>query len=96
MRPLEGVVVSTGAEMLIRLKSGATVCIPQRRDLLLGDTCFILFDYTRLEVRDVWSEGEYYTLEESAGPELNEELPPDWELPHIWAILSEPGPDVSL
>jgi len=96
MRPLEGVVVSTGANLLIRLKSGAKVSIPRRRDLLLGDVCFILFDYTRLEVRDVWSESEYHALEESAGPECTVERPPDWESPSAWAEQSEPWPGVSL
>lgn len=69
MRPLRGVVIETGAKTTIRLNSGARLDIPGRRDLRLGDVCFVLFDYTRLEIRDVWTEEEYYTLEDCSGEE---------------------------
>ena len=96
MRPLEGVVVETGTNTVIRLQSGAKVSIPHRRDLLLGDTCYILFDYTRLEVRDVWSEDEYHFLEDVSGPEDRSEKPPEWELCQQWLDESDSVPVVSL
>lgn len=96
MRALEGVVIDRGVKLMVRLYSGARVRIPRQKDLRLGDTCYILFDYTRLEVRDVWSEEEYYNLEDVFGPENRDEHPPDLEEPHKWAMLSEPDPGVSL
>jgi len=96
MRPLEGVVIDRGVKLMVRLCTGARVCIPRQKDLRLGDTCYILFDYTRLEVRDVWSEEEYYTLEDVFGLEPKVETPPDTEEPWKWAKLSNPDPGVSL
>jgi hypothetical protein len=91
MRPLEGVIIGGSTKLLIRLRSGATVSIPRRNDLKLGDTCFVLFDYTRLEVRDVWSEEEYYALEDDGPcPVFEEEGPPDREEPYKWAMMSDP------
>jgi len=46
-------------------------------------------------VREIWTEDEY-NLEESFGPEPGIETPPDLEEPWMWAMLSEPVPDVSL
>jgi len=96
MSPLEGVVIDRGVKLMIRLSNGARVRIPRQKDLRLGDTCFVLFDYTRLEVRDVWSEEEYHNLEDVFGPEDREETPPDGEEPHRWAEMSNPVPGVSL
>ena len=96
MRPLKGVVISTGTELIVRLPSGATVSVPRRRDMLLGDVCYVLFDYTRLEVRDTWSEDEYYHLEDISGPEDRSEKPPSWEKCQRWLDESESGPVVSL
>ncbi len=77
MEPLRGVVIETGATTTIRLRSGARLDIPGRRDLRLGDVCFVLFDYTRLEIRDVWTEEEYYALEECSGDETQLPLLPE-------------------
>ena len=95
MRPLEGVVIDRGTGLTIRLKSGALVRIARRNDLLLGDTCYILFDYTQLEVRDVWTEDEYF-LQDDDGSELDFELPPDYEPAHKWAVEPEGRLVVSL
>ena len=96
MRPLEGVVVETGTDLVVRLQSGAKLGIPHRRDLLLGDTCYILFDYTRLEVYDVWSEDEYHNLEDVSGPEDRSEKQPAWEICQQWLDESDSAPVVSL
>ena len=95
MRPLEGVVIDRGAGLTIRLKSGALIRIARRNDLLLGDTCYVLYDYTQLEVYDVWTEDEYF-MQEDDGSELNFELPPDYEKPSKWAVEPEGRPVVSL
>ncbi len=84
MRPLEGVVIETGVVLVIRLKSRALVRVPEQKDLKLGDTCYILFDYTRLEVHMIWTEAEYDAEDNSSGEEFEYLLPPDWEEPHKW------------
>ena len=78
MKPLRGVVIETGATTTVRLNSGARLDIPGRRDLRLGDICFVLFDYTRLEIRDVWTEEEYYAQEECSGDESELPLLPEF------------------
>ena len=96
MRPLEGIIISRGVRLMIRLITGARVNIPRQKDLRLGDVVFVLFDYTRLEVRDVWTLEEYHNLEDVFGLEPKVETPPDLEEPHRWAEMSEPVPGVSL
>jgi hypothetical protein len=96
LRPLEGTVISTGAELVIRLMSGATIDVPHRPDLLPGDACYILFDYTRLCIYAVWSEDEYNDLGDWAGPEDRSEQPPSWEKQQRWLDESMAGPVVSL
>ena len=95
MRPLRGVVIDRSVKLVIRLSSGARVRVPRQKDLRLGDTCFILFDYTRLEVKGIWTEEEYHNLEDVFGPEDRAETPPDLEKPWKWAMLSNPVPGVS-
>lgn len=95
MRPLKGVVIKRSVMLTIHLSSGAKVRVPRQKDLRLGDTVYVLYDYTRMVVRDLWTEDEY-SLEESFGPEPMIETPPDTEEPWKWAMLSDPVPDVSL
>jgi len=96
MRPLEGVVIKVGTALKIRLSSRAVVSIPFRGDLKLGDTCFILYDFTCLEVRDVWTEAEYFAEEDSSGRESELPLPPEWGDASAFAIDPNLDPDVSL
>jgi len=95
MRPLPSVVIDTGAELTLRLESGGLVRVPEQKDLRLGDTAYVLYDYTRLVVYDIWTEAEYYALEED-GEEPTVVLPPDWAEPHKWAVEAEICPVVSL
>jgi len=95
MRPLPSVVVNTGAELTLRLESGGLVRVPSQKDLRLGDTAYVLYDYTRMIVRDIWTESEYeFEDDGSIEPEYN--LPPDWADPHEWAIEPAACPVVSL
>ena len=96
MRPLEGVVIKVGAEIKVRLLSRAVVTIPWHRDLRLGDTCFILYDFTRMEVRDIWTEAEYFTEEDISGVEREFPLPPEWAEASEFAVDPNLDPDVSL
>lgn len=58
--PRKGIIIDTSAELMIRLTSGARVCVPQQKDLRLGDTCYVLYDYTRMLVNKIWTEDEYH------------------------------------
>ena len=95
MSPLKGIVIKRGTEMTIRLRTGALVRVARRKDLLLGDTCYVLYDYTTLEVHDIWTEDEYY-LRDDDGEVLDFELPPDYEPAHKWAVEPEGRLVVSL
>ncbi len=95
MRPLPCVVINSGAELTLRLESGGQVRVPRQKDLRLGDTAYVLYDYTRLIVHGIWTEDEYHALEDD-GEEPTVVLPPDWEKPHKWAIDPEICPVVSL
>ena len=86
MRPLEGVVVDTSAGLTIRLQSRALVRTPRQKKLKLGDTCYVLYNYTTMQVRMIWTEKEYNALEDSSGDAFEFLLPPEWEEPHAWAL----------
>jgi hypothetical protein len=45
--------------MTARLESGAKLRLPNRKDFRLGDRLFVLFDYTKYEVKDILTEYEY-------------------------------------
>lgn len=95
MMTLRGIVISRGAELLIRLTSGSRVRVPRQKDLRLGDTVYVCYDYTRLVVREIFTEEEYFAEDDSTG------LAVDWDCPEELDILDlaiEPcfGPVVSL
>jgi hypothetical protein len=90
------VVVSTGVELTIRLQSRALVRAPKQKKLRLGDTVYVLYNYTTMQVRSLWTEIEYH-----ADDEIEEEpepirMHPDDEEPHVVALLSDPDSVVSL
>lgn len=96
MSPLEGIVISYGTELVIRLCTGAKLRIPKQKALALGDTCFVLFNYTNLSIRGLWTEDEYHNLEERSNFEVKVEPTPDFEEPHEQARMSDPVSGVSL
>ena len=96
MSPLKGTVIKTGAVLTVRLQSRAVVDIPYRNDLLLGDTCYVLYDFTRMQVADIWSEDEYNEYEDVSGGEFLLPLPPGSEEPHEIAVDPNVFLDVSL
>ena len=56
MEPLRGTVIaSRGTELCISLKFGTRVSIPKRKDLKIGDACYICYDYTRMRVVAIWT-----------------------------------------
>ncbi len=96
MRPLKGVITDTsGARLVVRLKSRALIRIPEQKKLRLGDTCYILYNYTIMQVRMVWTDDEYNEMED-LGEEPDTNFPPDWEPPHKWAVEPEGRLVVSL
>ena len=95
MTSLRGIVISRGAELVVRLTSGARVRIPRQKDLRLGDTVYICYDYTSLVVREVFTEAEFFASDDVA------DEPVEWDAPEELDILDlaiEPhlGPVVSL
>lgn len=81
MTTLKGIVISRGAELLIRLISGSRVRIPRQKDLRLGDTVYICYDYTQMVVREVFTEEEYLAEEDSAGDIV------EWDCPEKLDVL---------
>ena len=98
MSPLEGVVISTDNVLVIRLASRAQIRVAHQKDLRLGDTVYVLFDYTRLKVREVWTEEEHDRADDTGSEEPVLHLPPDWEPMEKWLVEPEGrlGPGVSL
>jgi hypothetical protein len=96
MRPLPGIVIKRGADLTIRLQTGARVRVPRQKDLRLGDAAFVCYDYTKMVVREVWSEDKYLSLEDTGSEEVDFPLHPDYEKPHKWAVDPEVCPVVSL
>lgn len=94
MRPLPCVVINTDTELTLRLESGGQVRVPKQKDLRLGDTAYVLYDYTRLVVHDIWTVDEYNVMEND-GEEPKVVLPPDYAEPYKWAVPAEICPVVS-
>lgn len=69
LHPRKGIVIDNSTELVIRLQTGAQLSVPQQKKIKLGDTCYVLFNYTTLKVREIWTEDEYYTDEEDAEEE---------------------------
>ena len=73
MRPLAAVVLGLYRQTLtIELESGVILEIPERYDLLVGDKCWVAYDYTNNEVRQVyrndpWLETKQENTEEVEG-----------------------------
>lgn len=81
MTSLKGIVISRGADLLIRLSSGSRVRIPRQKDLRLGDTVYVCYDYTQMVVREIFTEEEYLADEDSAGYFV------EWDVPDLVDIL---------
>ena len=97
MRPLKGTIVDTyGGRLSVRLITRAIVHVPRQKGLKLGDPCYILYNYTTMKVRKVWTEAEY--KDKGDEPQLNwdDEEEPDWVPAHELASQSEGNPVVSL
>jgi len=60
MTPLRGVVIEAGAGFVVLLESGAHIDVRTEKDFSVGDPIWILFDYTRGKVANVWTETERY------------------------------------
>lgn len=86
MRPLKGIVVKTGVVLTVRLQSRAIVEIPRVPELRLGDTCYILYDFTTMQVHDYWTEEEFNGYEDVSGGEFWLPAAPGAEEPHELAV----------
>lgn len=76
MTPLRAAVIEkSDSELMIRTKQGVRLRVPAQKGLGLGDTCYILYDFTRMNVREVWTEEDL--LEPQSGPEPENFLPED-------------------
>jgi hypothetical protein len=74
MEPLRAAVIDrVGTELVLRTKHGARIRIPKQKGLGLGDTCHILYDYTKMRVREIWTDEDLQ--EPQAAGELEELLP---------------------
>ncbi len=91
---MKGIVISRSAKLTIRLSSGARVRVSRQKDLRLGDAVYVCYDYTRMVVRELWTEEEYRADDGSFGPELEPGAdPPDMR---DMTVEAEGGPVVSL
>jgi hypothetical protein len=90
MWPREGIIISTLRELVIRLKNGARIKLPLQKNIKLGDTVYVLWNFHKNVPAQLWTEDEYNAPDpEESGDPVNFELPPDWDDPHMWAIEPE-------
>jgi hypothetical protein len=94
MTSLRGIVISRGAELVIRLSSGARVRIPRQKDLRLGDAVYICYDYTSMVVREVYTEEEFLASDNIADDPVEWDAPEDLDVldlaiePHLCPVVS--------
>jgi len=93
MKPIAGTVIETGViGHRIRLDTGAVITIPKLNNVQLGDKCFVFFNYTSMEVRNVFSEAEMLAMEdeEPGGQDVDDA---DYHIPHLWDTFPDLGDD---
>lgn len=77
MEPIKGIVIKTGPVLTVRLYTRALVEVPRHPQLRLGDTAYVLYDYTRMQVNDVWTEEEFTAHDDVSGGIVKSHLPLD-------------------
>lgn len=71
MRPIAGVVVdSTRRELVIELENGALVSAKQRKGFKLGTKCWISYDFTIGEVRQIYKDDPQRELKQDTTEEV--------------------------
>jgi hypothetical protein len=79
--PVRGWVIDDcGPELLIKLKSGPTVQVPNRDDMRWGDPAYVLYDYESHQVRTVLSHDQFIA-DEGAEEIVWHELDLPWDIP---------------
>lgn len=82
MSPRKGIVIGSSAgSMTVRTTNGATTCVSNVKKFKLGDTAYIMWDYTNDRPRDVMTDEEHNHDPESDrafnAPEFNGDWLPD-------------------
>lgn len=72
LHPLKGVVVDNGAELTIRLSTRAIIRINSHPTLRLGDTCYVLFNYESMRIRQILTEEEWLSMDELPVEDIDE------------------------
>ena len=87
LTPNKGTIISTSTGLVIRLKNGARVKVAKQKNLKIGDTCYVLYNYTNMSVRYIWTEKE---MSDYGSDETESEvvLQPTWAGPEDCAVNS--------
>ena len=88
--PRKGVVIETGAVLVIRLKSGAKVRVADRDKFRIGDQAWVLWDYTKDRPCRVWTETEYYDDGDPGEEPVEVDMGEDWVSDQEW-LCAHPG-----
>jgi len=77
MPAIEGVIISGGPFLRIKLISGKILTIARVKKLAFGDKVWICFNYTNMSVRDILTDYEYHELDKDEEVELGPEFDPE-------------------
>jgi hypothetical protein len=75
--PIEGVIISGGPFLKIKLISGKTLTVPRVKKLAFGDKAWICFNYTDMSVKDILTDYEYHELDKGEEFELTPDFDPE-------------------
>ena len=78
MAPIKGVVIEDDVALVIRLRDGVKVRLPLDERFVLGDPVWILYDFTKGCVRELWTEQQFHDDGDPGCEPVEVDLGPNW------------------
>lgn len=88
---MRGVVIEIGVILVIRLKTGAKIRVPLDERFKLGDIAWILYDFTRGHVHELWTNSQYHDDGDPGVEPVETDMGEDWVRDDEWLCAHPVG-----